>query len=189
MTLRCIFHPATVNCAVKRRFCRRGPHHPSPSSPPPARRVLPHPTGSGADRPHEGHPRPLQRGGHRCRVRLLQHRHAPEVDVHDGGFARTRATRTVQPWPRPLPRHGCPQRRPWEPAARPRARRKPMSASGASRYRSSSSEQAGGGWRGSSEEGGGSGHSGGDGQLPSPQVAWLRVRGGGGRGLGEDVAA
>ena len=43
MTLRCIFHPATVNCAVKRRFCPCGPHHPSPSSPPLGRRVLPKP--------------------------------------------------------------------------------------------------------------------------------------------------
>ena len=41
MTLRCIFHPATVNCAVKRCFCPYGPHHPSPSSPPPGRRIVP----------------------------------------------------------------------------------------------------------------------------------------------------
>ena len=33
-TLRWIFHPRTVNCDVKRRFCPCGPHHPSPSSPP-----------------------------------------------------------------------------------------------------------------------------------------------------------
>ena len=33
-TLRWVWHPWTVNCHVKRRFCPRGPHHPSPSSPP-----------------------------------------------------------------------------------------------------------------------------------------------------------
>ena len=66
MTLRCIFHPATVNCAVKRRFCPCGPHHPSPSSPPPGRRVLPQPRGHRL-RVRAAAPPEEKAAGHPCR--------------------------------------------------------------------------------------------------------------------------
>ena len=64
VTLRRVFHPATVNCAVKRRFCPCGPHHPSPSSPP-GRRVLPQSAAAPPEEKAVGRPRhPWARRAH-----------------------------------------------------------------------------------------------------------------------------
>ena len=77
MTLRWIFHPRTVNCDVKKRFCPCGPHHPSPSSPPlllnPCMQQptpLTPPTAL-RSRPFASPPRPIK-GGSRTHARTLQ---------------------------------------------------------------------------------------------------------------------
>ena len=86
VTLRCIFHPATVNCAVKRRFCPYGPHHPSPSSPP-GRRVLPQ---SAAAPPEKAAGRPRHPWAHRAH---------PRAAVDARWIRRRGASSTVEPNP------------------------------------------------------------------------------------------
>ena len=87
VTLRCIFHPATVNRVVKRRFCPCEPHHPSPSSPPPGRRVLPQ---SAAAPPEKAAGRPRHPWAHRAH---------PRAAVDARWIRRRGASSTVEPNP------------------------------------------------------------------------------------------